>query len=83
MEDRERNLIERVLRTNVQLRRLYNEHMNLERKLSRFDSRPFLTQHEQQELKQLKFRKLRGVDKMMLILNEHEPSLQADTSQEM
>jgi len=72
MEDRERDLIERVLRTNVQLRRLYNEHMNLERKLSRFESRPFLTQPEEQELKQLKFRKLRGVDKMMVILSENE-----------
>ena len=72
MEERERTLIRRVLQSNGQLKRLYDEHLELERKLSLLQGRTFLTQREQVEAKKLKARKLQGVDKMMRILSAYE-----------
>lgn len=72
MEKREHELISRVVSENVQLRRLYQEHEELERKLSKYENRVYLTPREEVELKKLKKEKLSGVDRMMQILAAHE-----------
>ena len=71
MENADRELIKKVLKSNLKLKRLYEEHQFLEHKLSGFQHRPFLTAGEQLELQRLKKRKLFGVDRMMEILVAH------------
>jgi len=71
MENRDRELIQKVLRTNIELKRLYQEHMVLEEKLNRFEKRTFLLPIEELEARSLKKKKLHGVDKMMSIISNH------------
>ena len=68
MEDTDRAMILRVLRKDVRLKRLYDEHCKLEEKLLSFQGRPFLTNPEEVEAKKLKRKKLAGVDQMMAIV---------------
>ena len=71
MEAKERLLVLEMLKRDMRLQRLYQEHLHLEERLSTFFKRPFLTDAEEVERKRLKQRKLRGVDRMMDILAEH------------
>jgi uncharacterized protein YdcH (DUF465 family) len=71
MERTDRELIERVLTDNFELKRLYEEHHRLEEMLSSFEKRPFLTTVEELEQKHLKMKKLHGVDRMMNIVAPH------------
>lgn len=71
MERADKELIERVLSDNFELRKLYEEHHRLEALLASFENRPFLTTVEELEAKNLKRRKLSGVDRMMAIVAEH------------
>lgn len=72
MEASEKDLILKVIKTNVQLKRLYEEHETLEEKLRGYEKRNFLTPHEVIEQKRLKKQKLLGVDRMMQILNGNQ-----------
>jgi uncharacterized protein YdcH (DUF465 family) len=74
MERADRELIERVLLGNFELRKLYEEHCKLEELLASFETRPFLTTAEELEEKRLKVRKLQGVDRMMSIVSDRRPS---------
>ena len=69
METNERELIEKESASNQQLRRLYEQHKALELKLSRFGRMSFLTPREELEEKNLKLRKLRGVEQMMQMIS--------------
>ena len=69
MESADRELIAMMMQSNAELKRLYEEHEDLENKLSRFEKRGFLTVDEEIELKKLKKMKLMGVDKMMHIVS--------------
>ena len=71
MENTDRDLILKVLKNNFELRKLYDEHINLEDKLSSFQRRPFLTSEEELIEKEMKLRKLKGVDRMMNIISPH------------
>lgn len=71
MEASDRELILKVLESNRQLKRLYDEHLFLESELQTMEHRIFLTPQEEIAEKQLKLRKLRGVDQMMQILAKH------------
>lgn len=70
MENAERELIKAAIRSNVQLRRLYEEHLALEDRLAAFEKRNFLTVQEELETKRLKRRKLHGKERMMALLAE-------------
>jgi len=71
MERKDRELIRSVIASNVQLKRLYQEHVELEERLARFEHRKFLTPKDELELKQIKKLKLMGVDRMMIILSDY------------
>ena len=77
MEDTERQLILRAVESDQQIRRLYDEHMRLERVLAEYNSRLYLSPEEEMEEKQLKIKKLRGKDLMMQLLAEHQVSASA------
>jgi uncharacterized protein len=71
MEDADKELIRKAIPTDAQLRRLFHEHESIETTLSKYEHRRFLTPQEELELKDLKKRKLSGVDRMMELLAEH------------
>ena len=71
MERTDKELIQRFLESNPQLRRLYAEHETLETRLNKLGRKAFLTPDEQLEARRLKKRKLFGVDRMMEIIAPH------------
>ncbi|MBX7143252.1 MAG: hypothetical protein K1X79_02265 [Oligoflexia bacterium] len=73
MEQAERERILEVAQHNIALRRLYQEHEKLENRLSAIQRRKFMTTEEEVEAKQLKIRKLQGVDRMMEMLGVASP----------
>lgn len=75
MERNDRELIERMMANDMRLKRLYEQHSKLEKKLERFQGRVFLTSLEQLEERDLKKKKLSGVDEMMRLLAESRPNL--------
>jgi uncharacterized protein YdcH (DUF465 family) len=72
MEDTDRTKISNFLRNNQELKRLYREHQELESRLTRLGQRAYLTAAEEQEEKLLKKVKLRGVDRMLTIVEHVE-----------
>ena len=65
MESKDREKIIKLTERNVDLKRLYEEHLALDRRLAELEARPFLTAEEEVEEKRIKWRKLQGVEKMM------------------
>lgn len=72
MERTDRELIEQMMKNDIRLKRLYDQHHKLEQMLERFQGRAFLTSAEQREERDLKKKKLNGVDEMMRLLAEHQ-----------
>jgi hypothetical protein len=67
MESDERELIRKVLQTNFEVRRLYNQHIKFEDKLARLARQAYLTASEEVEQRRLKRLKLKGVEMMLRI----------------
>lgn len=65
MERSERELIEKALSSNFELKKLYEQHKDFEERLRRLSHQQYLTSQEQQEERMLKQMKLRGVEKML------------------
>ena len=65
MEKSEREQIEKLLESDFEMRRLYEEHHRLDEQLKKIANKKFLTASEEQEERELKQRKLRGVEKML------------------
>ncbi len=60
--------IEQYLNTNPALRKLYEEHRLLKRKIAKLEKRPFPTTAEEREEQQLKKLKLLGKEKIVRLL---------------
>jgi hypothetical protein len=71
MEDKDEELIRRLLEREPDLRRYYEEHVDLERRLGVFQQKLYLTPEEEVEKKRLQKLKLAGKDKIMEILARH------------
>ncbi len=69
MERSDRELIERVAVTNFEVKKLYERHKQLEERLDRLARKSYVTPSEEQEQRQLKQVKLRGVEKMLALAN--------------
>lgn len=65
MERSERELIQKALDTNFEVRKLYDRHKKFEERLKKLACRLFLTASEQQEQRKLKILKLQGVERMV------------------
>jgi uncharacterized protein YdcH (DUF465 family) len=71
MEKKDEELIASLLDREPELRRYYEEHLDLERQLAGFQQKLYLTPEEEVERKRLQKRKLAGKDKIMDILARH------------
>ena len=68
MEKRDLELIQKHVSNDHMLASLYREHLDFEEQLEKYNSKPFLTPHEEQERKTLQKRKLAGRDQIEGIL---------------
>ncbi len=71
MDQTEQKFILPLLDKDPDLKRYYEEHLELENKLLTFQSRSHLSPDEEMEKKKLQKLKLVGKDKMMEILNKY------------
>lgn len=71
MEQRDIELIEKHVVDNETLKHLYEEHLDFERKLEKYNNKPALTPAEEMERKKLQKMKLLGRDKMEMILETY------------
>jgi len=65
MESHERELIERSVETNFELKKLYQQHLELDERLKKIGKQRFLTQKEETEERRLKQLKLQGLERML------------------
>jgi hypothetical protein len=71
MEKKDEDLIRTLLEREPDLRRYYEEHVDLEKQLGAFQQKLYLTPDEEVEKKRLQKRKLAGKDKIMEILSRY------------
>ncbi len=75
MEVREETIIRSLSETDLELRRHYEEHVELKRRLEYLRQKSYLTEEEEIEQKQIQKQKLAGKDKMMEILARHRQAM--------
>ena len=71
MEPREEAAIVSLLDKDPELRKHYEEHQELEKRLSEFQHKHHLSPDEELEMKRIQKLKLAGKDKIMEILGKH------------
>ncbi|MBP1686016.1 MAG: hypothetical protein H6Q33_2159 [Deltaproteobacteria bacterium] len=71
MEKKDEELIQSLMSNDAELKRYYEEHLELEERLSEFNRRAYLTPEQELERKQIQKRKLSGKDRIMEILDKH------------
>ena len=71
MEEKDEALIQTLFEREPELRRYYEEHGDLERRLGAFQQKLYLTPEEEMEKKRLQKLKLAGKDRMMEILSRY------------
>jgi len=71
MEKKDEELIQSLLEREPELRRYYEEHVDLDRQISALQGKTHLTAEEEYERKRLQKLKLHGKDKIMEILARH------------
>jgi len=71
MEKHEEELIRSLIHKDDELKRYYEEHLELERQLEAFQHKHYLTPEEDIEKKRLQKIKLAGKDRIMEILGRH------------
>ena len=75
MDQTEVKIIVPLLDKDPELKRYYEEHLELEDKLLTFQNRSYLSPDEEMEKKKLQKLKLVGKDKMMEILGKYRQML--------
>jgi uncharacterized protein YdcH (DUF465 family) len=71
MEKHEEEMIRTLLDRDDELKRYYEEHIELERQLQRFQNKIYLTPEEDFEKKRIQKMKLAGKDRIMEILGRY------------
>ena len=72
MEQREEQMIASVVEQDPELRKLYEEHLDLEKRLEDLNAKAHLSPEEELEKKRMQKQKLVGKDKIMEILGRHK-----------
>ena len=71
MEKHDEELIQSLVDQDPELKRFYEEHLDLERQLEGLQHKAFLTPEEDLEKKRIQKVKLAGKDRIMQILARH------------
>jgi len=72
MEQYELELVAKYGENDPELKALWDEHIAFEKKLEKFENKPFLTPAEEMEMKDLKKKKLSGKTRMQAILEKYK-----------
>ncbi|WP_028574496.1 hypothetical protein [Desulfonatronovibrio hydrogenovorans] len=72
MEQFELELIAKYGEKDEELKQLWDDHISYEKILEKYETKPFLTPVEEQEVKELKKKKLAGKTKMHTILDKYK-----------
>ncbi len=71
MEEKERLLIMKFSEENPELKKLWEEHLDYEKKLKEFEKKMHLSPEEEMEKKKIQKLKLSGKDRMFGILSKY------------
>ncbi len=71
MEKKDEELIQSLMVSDPELKRYYEEHLELERQLAEFNRKLYLTPEQEIEKKALQKKKLNGKDRIMEILEKY------------
>ncbi len=71
MEERDVELIEKLIKDDEELKRYVDEHIEFEKKLDNFGRKPYLTPDEEIERKKIQKLKLAGRDMVEKILSKY------------
>ncbi|MDK2956379.1 MAG: uncharacterized protein PWQ57_1875 [Desulfovibrionales bacterium] len=71
MDQRDIQLIEQFGKEDAELMALYHQHVEYERMLNKYDSKPYLSPTQEQEVRELKKKKLAGKTKLQLLLDKY------------
>jgi uncharacterized protein YdcH (DUF465 family) len=74
MEVKEEHAIVSLLDKDPELKKFYDEHRELEQRLTEFQRKNHLTAEEEVEMKRIQKLKLIGKDRIMEILEKHRQS---------
>ena len=77
MERWELDLINKLIDKDEELKRLWEEHLELEKKIEEYNKRLYLTPEEEAEKNRLKKLKLAGKDRIQEILNKYRKEMGA------
>ena len=70
LDETERIVAESLLSSDENFKKVYNEHIEIDKLLNKYSTKPFLTPEEQKAIKELKLKKLYGNDIMKKIIRE-------------
>jgi hypothetical protein len=70
LDETERKTAEILAEKDENFKKIYKEHIEIEKTLDKFSTKPFLTPEEQKTIKELKLKKLTGNDIMKKIIKE-------------
>ena len=70
LDEAERIVAESLLSSDENFKKIYNEHIEINKLLNKYSTKPFLTPEEQKAIKELKLKKLYGNDIMKKIITE-------------
>ena len=70
LDETERKTAEILAEKDDNFKKIYKEHIEIEKALDKFSTKPFLTPEEQKTIKELKLIKLTGNDIMKKIIKE-------------
>jgi hypothetical protein len=71
MDQKDIQLIELHAPEDAELQALYDQHVEYERILDKYEAKPYLSPTQQQEVRELKKKKLAGKTKLQLILDKY------------
>ncbi|RLB00819.1 MAG: DUF465 domain-containing protein [Deltaproteobacteria bacterium] len=71
MEENDIELIRKLLPNDEELRRLWTEHLDLEKKLDQFNKKHYLSSEEEMKRKEIQKLKLAGKDRIEEILSKY------------
>ncbi|MDA8158655.1 MAG: hypothetical protein M0034_05675 [Deltaproteobacteria bacterium] len=70
LDEAEKKMAESLAAGDENFKKIYKEHMEIEKMLNKYSTKPFLTPDEQKVIKELKLKKLNGNDIMKKIIKE-------------
>ncbi|GAB7022947.1 hypothetical protein [Salidesulfovibrio brasiliensis] len=74
MEARDIELVEKLQEEDGEVKALYDQHLQYEQLLNQLESKSYLSSAEEQEVKEIKKKKLAGKTKLQAILEKYRES---------